>query len=103
MILRIDRYTTTERDRSMSDSSDMNVMKDMNRRSFLITTAATAAAAGLALHVLDGTAAFAADAPSAGAAPKATTGVDVGTLKSFDKDGVTDTYAGKGKGEFFLI
>jgi Rieske Fe-S protein len=79
-------------------------MSDMNRRNFLITTAATAAATGLALHVLNGSPAYAADSTAgADTPPKSSTGVDVGALSSFSKDGVTDTFAGKGKGEFFLI
>lgn len=74
---------------------------DMNRRKFILSTAAAVAA--ISLPVLDDTA-CAADAPAADAPAKpASTSVEVGTLKSFDKDGVTDTFAGKGKGEFFLI
>jgi nitrite reductase/ring-hydroxylating ferredoxin subunit len=68
----------------------------MNRRAFLVTAATTAVV--LSLPVLD---AAAADAPAAGAAPAGA--VDAGALSSYSKDGVTDTWAAKGKGEFLII
>jgi nitrite reductase/ring-hydroxylating ferredoxin subunit len=71
-------------------------MLDMNRRDFLVTAATTAAV--LSLPVLQSAEAFAADAP-----PAAGGAVDVGALKSFDKDGVTDAFAAKTKGGFLII
>jgi Rieske Fe-S protein len=70
--------------------------EELNRRTFL--TAAATTVAVLSLPVLQSQSAFAADAPPASAA-----GVDVGLLTSFKKDGITDTWAGKGKGEFLVI
>jgi nitrite reductase/ring-hydroxylating ferredoxin subunit len=76
-------------------------MSDMNRRNFLVTAATTAAV--LSLPVLqEGNLAF---AEKAGAAtqPAGGAGVDVGPLKSFDKDGVTDTWAAKTKAGLLII
>jgi Rieske Fe-S protein len=69
--------------------------EELNRRTFLAAAATTVAV--LSLPVLEN-GAFAVDA-----APAAAGGVDVGPLASFKKDGVTDTWAGKGKGEFMVI
>src|SRR3954465_13805766 len=68
---------------------------ELNRRTFLVAAATTAAV--LTLPVLDSASAIAADAAASA------TGVDVGPLTSYAKDGVTDTWAGKGKGEFLVI
>jgi Rieske Fe-S protein len=80
-------------------------MSDMNRRNFLVTAATTAAV--LSLPVLQqANEAFAekAGAPNApGTATATGTGVDVGPLKSFDKDGVTDTFAPKTKAGLLII
>jgi cytochrome b6-f complex iron-sulfur subunit len=63
-------------------------MPEMNRRSFLVATG-VAAVACLSLPVLQ-PAVFAASAPTMPDKP-----VDVGALKDFDKDGVTQTFAKK--------
>jgi nitrite reductase/ring-hydroxylating ferredoxin subunit len=63
-------------------------MSEMNRRDFLVA-AGVAAVATLSLPVLQGTA-MAAAAPTMPDKP-----FDVGELKSFDKDGVTETFAKK--------
>jgi cytochrome b6-f complex iron-sulfur subunit len=63
-------------------------MPEMNRRDFLLATG-VAAAAVLSLPVLQGTAAAAA-APTMPDKP-----VDVGPLKDYDKDGVTEKFAKK--------
>ena len=69
-------------------------MPEMNRRDFLLATG-VAAVACLSLPVLQ-PAAFAA-APTMPDKP-----VDVGALKDFDKDGVTDTFAKK-PNYFYLV
>ncbi len=72
-------------------------MSDMNRRNFLVVAGA-AAAAVLSLPVLQAHA----EPPAGGPATKPSKPIDVGTLKSFDKDGVTATWAKK-SGHFFII
>lgn len=74
-------------------------MSDMNRRHFLIASAATAAVMSLPVLNDDAGNALAVDAPTT----KPGAGIDVGALKSFGKDGITDTFSNKGKGEFFVI
>jgi cytochrome b6-f complex iron-sulfur subunit len=70
-------------------------MSDLNRRQFLIAAATTAAV--ISLPVLQSQAQ---DAPTTKPAGKA---VDVGTLKSFDKDGINDKWSAKKKGGFFVV
>jgi Rieske Fe-S protein len=66
-------------------------MSDMNRRDFLVTAATTVAV--ISLPVLQS---HSDAAPPSGP-------IDVGPLKGFDKDGVTDTWAKKPAGAFFII
>ena|ERR1019366_1794670 len=63
-------------------------MSHMSRRDFLMTAAATAAV--ISLPVLQG---YADDAPPAPATKPVGGPIDVGALSSFDKDGITDTWA----------
>jgi cytochrome b6-f complex iron-sulfur subunit len=63
-------------------------MNPMSRRNFLMTAAATAAV--ISLPVLQG---YGDEAPSAPTTKPAGGPVDVGALSSFDKDGITDTWA----------
>jgi nitrite reductase/ring-hydroxylating ferredoxin subunit len=64
-------------------------MSDLNRRSFLLTAAATAAAV-ISLPVLQPYAE--ADQPAAGAKP-----IDVGTMADYTKDGATNKFQAKNK------
>jgi cytochrome b6-f complex iron-sulfur subunit len=70
-------------------------MSDLNRRQFLIAAATTAAV--ISLPVLQ---AQAQDAPTTQPASKVH---DVGTLKSYDKDGITDTWVKPKQGGFFVL
>ncbi len=69
-------------------------MPDLNRRQFLMAAAATAAV--ISLPVLQ---TQAADTP----APPSGKPIDVGGIKSYDKDGINDKWAKKNKGGFFVV
>lgn len=70
-------------------------MPDLNRRQFLIAAATTAAV--ISLPVLQSQAQ---ETPTTKPAGKT---YDAGTLKSFDKNGITDTWSAKKKGGFFVV
>jgi cytochrome b6-f complex iron-sulfur subunit len=70
-------------------------MPDLNRRQFLIAAATTAAV--ISLPVLQ---AQADDTPTTHPASKT---IDVGTLKSYDKDGITDKWSKPKQGGFFVL
>jgi len=72
-------------------------MKNLSRRDFLMTAAATAAVISLPVLQAHG----ADDTPPAKAKEAAGPPVDAGLLGSFDKDGITNKFAKSNK--FFLI
>jgi len=70
-------------------------MPDLNRRQFLIAAATTAAV--ISLPILQ---AQAQETPTTHPAGKV---LDVGPLKSFDKDGITDKWSKPKQGGFFVL
>ena len=76
-------------------------MPEMNRRSFLVA-AGVAAAAVISLPVLQAQADPDGPGPGGPGGAKPDKPIDVGELKSFDTDKVTDTWAKK-PGHFFVI